>query len=275
MEERLPCKQDVEGSIPSFSTISQKERLVTDQSMFNEDNGTPETPAQPHSGSLEDKLKDIRNESGEQKYKDVETALEALKNSQQFIEQLKREKREIEERHNKTQSELEKMGAIDDYVKRLQPQNAPADPQKETPKGDGGLSEERVAQLLEERLSAREQQLVQAANLKQVEDQLKQTYGDNSATFLKQRATELSMSITDLKELAMKTPSAALALLGQPNKKPIVPTQSSVIPNRQLNDQNEPPKFERSTVHGGLTAAEMKDRWNQSKSYTNKRLGVE
>lgn len=249
---------------------------MSDQTLFDEQNkDTPETPANPQTDPLADLLREIRNEQGEQKYKDIPTALKALANSQQFIRQLQEEKRSVEEEKERVRAELEKMGTIDDYVKRLQPNNATADQPKETPKGDGGLSEERVAQLLEERLTARERQAVATANLSQVETHLKQTHGERAAEFLKQRASELNISVTDLKELAMKTPSAALALLGGEVKKPVVPSQSSVIPPRQAPDDNPFPQFERSVVHGGLTNEELKDRWKQAKAYTHKRLKVE
>lgn len=120
---------------------------MSDKDLFEEPKepeqpkNTEVTPSEPQTDPFADKLQEIRNESGEPKYRDVPTALDALKNSQQFIEQLKQEKRELEEKYNKTQSELERMGAIEEYVEKLKPSNANADQPKETPKGDGGLSE--------------------------------------------------------------------------------------------------------------------------------------
>lgn len=189
---------------------------MSDKDLFEEPKepeqpkNTEVTPSEPQTDPFADKLQEIRNESGEPKYRDVPTALDALKNSQQFIEQLKQEKRELEEKYNKTQSELERMGAIEEYVEKLKPSNANADQPKETPKGDGGLSEERVAQLLEERLSAREQQALQAANLEKVVGKLTEAHGDNAAEFIKQRAKELNTSAQELKNLAMSNPSVAL-----------------------------------------------------------------
>lgn len=247
---------------------------MTDQSMFDEQPKQPETPANPQLGSLEDLLAGIRNENGEQKYKDVATALQGLKNSQQFIETLKREKREVEEREARARAELEKMGTIDDYVNRLKPQTATPNSEPKTVETKG-LSEEQVAQLLEQRLTAREMEQTKAANLQQIENHLTQTHGDQAVEFLKTRARELNMTVTDLKELAQRTPSAALQLLGASPNKPANPTQSSGIPPRNNPNTLEPPKFDRSVVHGGLTSQEVKDRWNASKDYTFKRLNIE
>ena len=46
--------------------------------------------------SFADLLGSIKNERGEPKYKDVQTALDALKHSQDFIPQLKIEKEQLE-----------------------------------------------------------------------------------------------------------------------------------------------------------------------------------
>lgn len=259
---------------------------MSDQDLFKEQNtnneeqqqNNEETPREPQADPFADLLSEIRNENGEPKYKDVATALNALKSSQSFIEQLKAEKRELEEKHNKTQSELERMGTIDDYVNRLQnksPKSATADQPKETPKGEGGLSEEQVARLLDERLTARERQAAQAANLERVQSQLKETHGENAAVFLKQKAEELEMTLDELKELASTKPTVALTLLGGQTKSPTKPSQSSVIPPRQAPDNNPMPSWERSAVHGGLTNKELSERWKQAKQFTYKRIKVE
>lgn len=248
---------------------------MTDQSMFDDNNtNNSETPSQTQNDPLADLLKEIRNENGEQKYKDVATALKALGSSQQFIRQLQEEKRQVEEEKARVKAELERMGTIDDYVKRLQP-NRTADEPKETPKGEGGLSVDDLDQLLEQRLTVREQQARKAANLQQVESQVAETYGDKAAEFIKQRAQELSMPIAELKELAMKSPSAALRLLDMSKKNTPAPTHSSVFPPRQPTDDNPIPKFDRSVVHGGMTNEELVERWKQAKAYTHKRLNVE
>lgn len=248
---------------------------MSDQtSVFDEQQEIPETPDTTQPDPFADQLKRILNENGEQKYKDVETALKALDTSQQFIRQLTEEKRQLEANFNQAKSDLEKMGTIDDYVKRLQPDRT-AEAPKETPKGNEGLSVSDLDKLLEQRLNEREVNSVRTANLKQVEDQIAKTHGDGTVEFIKQRSMELSMSPTELKELAMKSPSAALALLGVETKKPTVPTQSSVIPPRQAPDDNPVPQWERSAVHGGMTNTELVNRWNQAKAFTHKRLNVE
>lgn len=248
---------------------------MSDQtSVFDEQNKQEaETPQEPQTSPFDDQLKSIVNEAGEQKYKDINTALEALKSSQEFIRKLKEEKTQLEQTYNKTKSELEKMGTIDDYVNRLKPDATETQP-KETPEGVGGLSEEQVAAILERTLSQREQQSAAQANLQKVEEELVSTHGEKAPEFIKQRASELNMSVADLKNLSSSSPAAALSLLGVEVKKPVVPTQSNVIPPRESADDNPLPTFDRSVAHGGLTNRDLVERLNQVRQYTYKRYGV-
>lgn len=247
---------------------------MTDQSSVFEDANSSETPKPSSNDGLADLLGNIRNENGEQKYKDVETALAALKSSQAFIEQLKREKREIEDKFSQTKADLERMGTIDDYVKRLQSNPAANEPPKETPKGEGSLSEEQVARMLEQRLTEREQRAVESANLQRVEAELRKAHGDNAVTFIQQKAQELGMTVPELQALAKRTPAAALQIFGAAPGKPNAPSQSSVYPPRKVDEDNPIPQFEKGVTAGGLTSRELVDRWKAVKDYTHKRLKV-
>lgn len=243
-------------------------------SLFSEEPKQPETPAPSSNDPLADLLSGIRNENGEQKYRDVETALAALKSSQAFIEQLKREKREIEDKFTQTKADLERMGTIDDYVKRLQTNPAATEPPKETPKGEGSLSEEQVARMLDQRLTEREQRSMELANLQRVEAELKQAHGDNAVAFIRQKAQELGMTVPDLQAIAKRTPAAALQLLGAAPGKPNAPSQSSMYPPRKVDDDNPMPQFEKGVTAGGITSKELVDRWKSVGAYTHKRLKV-
>ena len=249
---------------------------MTDQSMFDETKEThQETPdTTPSSDPFEDKLKEITNENGEPKYKDVATAIEALKNSQQFIETLKTEKRTVEEQYQAMKAEMEKMGNIEDFVNRLKPD---AEPKKEveTKTAVQGLSEEEVRKLLEQSLSQREKQSAAENNLRQVTEAVSQMHGDKATSFIKERAKALQTTPAALKELAQSNPTMALTLLGGDVKPSSKSSPSTSIPPMQAPNDNPKPVFEKGVSRGGMTNAELVARWREVGEYTNKRIGVE
>ncbi len=255
---------------------------MSDQDMFNQENKeqevTPEQKETPSSSTddiFADKLKKIVNERGEPKYKDVDTALEALNASQQFIETLKQEKSQADQELEQAKAKLEQMGNIDDFVKRVSP-NAKAKEEEPTSPTTNSLSEERVQALLQEQFDRREQESRKASNLSEVTKKLSEVHGDKAAAFLKTKAEELGTTIEGLKELSSTNPKMALALLGSPASNKPKPSQPSSV-NLPLNTDgdNVRPQFEKGTTRGGLTSKEMTERWKQSAAFTNKRIGLD
>lgn len=250
---------------------------MSDQNMFD-DNNEPETPDPAQTDPFADKLSAIRNEKGEPKYKDVNTALDALAASQNFIEQLKSEKRQVEESYNSLKEDLEKRETVEDFVNRISPT---AQKPQETPKTSANteaLSEEKIAELLDQRLSIRDQQSAKENNLKTVVSKLSEIHGDNAkaALFIKEKAKELQTTPAALKELAMSNPTMAMQLLGGvPKAQNTSPSQSTNVPPISPTDSNEPPKFERGIARGGFTNKELVEMFRRSKEYTNKRLGLD
>lgn len=251
---------------------------MSDNDMFQETTNTEqpkqtETPSSTSTDPFADKLSVIKNEQGQPKYKDVDTALEALAASQQFIEQLKAEKAEEKRLREEREAELVKMGGIDEFVKKLNP-STQTENKVETPQTSTGLSEEKVAELLEQKLAAREQESRGMTNLQEVTSKLSEVHGDKSSAFIQQRAKELGTTVTELKQLAMTNPRMALAALGEGKTSTPTPTQTSMNLPFKPSEENKPPQFERGTTRGGLTSKEVAERFAQSKAYTNKRLGV-
>ena len=217
---------------------------MSDQTIFDDkkQEETPATPDNTQTDPFADKLQEIRNENGEPKYKDVETALSALKASQDYIKQLKGENQSWEEKYQSAKEELEKMGSIDDFVNRISPkkeESTPA-PTQETPKISEGLSEEQVAKILEERLAAREQESAKAANLKRVIDHLQQAHGDKAVEYIQQKAQELGTTPAELKSLAGSNPQMVLRLLDSGEKQqPSKPTETSFLSNSNFKEENK------------------------------------
>lgn len=251
---------------------------MSDNDMFTEVTNTPETtqvatPPSSNADPFADKLNKITNEQGQPKYKDIDTALDALAASQQFIETLKAEKAEEQRLRIEQETELTKMGNINDFVNKLNPP-AQTPEQVATPQTSTGLSAEEVSTLLQNQLQQRDAQSQQERNLSEVTQKLSEMYGDKSSSFIQQRATELGTTVTGLRELSQSNPKMALAILGNSVPKSNAPTQTSVNLPHTPSESNPIPKFDKGTTRGGLTSKEVAERFNQSKAYTNARLGV-
>jgi len=252
-------------------TVDDKNNQPDDTNNTNPGSNPP-----PSSEDLfADKLKEIKNENGEPKYKTVEDALEALNHSQQFIEKLKTEKQELEDQWKQTQGELETRESVEDVVKRLTENNGqPSNREGDQPQ-ENGLDEEKVQQLVTSVLSQREQETQANQNINTVQAALVEQYGDQAKTVIQQKATELGTTPGEIKELAKRNPKMALTILGGATPNSTQPSTSSVSPPRGPSNELEKPKFDKSLTRGGASNKELAEAFNKVKEYTNKRLGVE
>jgi hypothetical protein len=198
-------------------------------------------------------LSSIKNEEGNPKYKDVPTALEALKHSQEFIAQLRSESEALKAKLTNQESELGKQTAVEDFVSQLQSSMKPQETAPEQPS-------ERPASLtvddLDRLLAERESKKLQETNINTVKTKIATAYGDKANEFLTNKAKELGMSIEDLASLSAKSPQAALSLLGQTGATPAGNVQrgsvnSASLPNRQQD--RGPSRPETSMMRGAKT----------------------
>lgn len=249
---------------------------MSDNDIFNTKETESGTTIPAQTDPLADKLAAIKNENGEQKYKDVQTALDALAASQQFIETLKGEKHQVDEELKTFKEKLGQTESVEDLIKRLAP-NAAQTKTPATTEGDKVISEADIMSTVAKVLETRESQRSQEANLNSVVETLSSKFGDQAGAVIKQRATELGTTTDALKEMAKTNPKIVLELLGVSGKpKQIVnPSVSQVVPPHKLNEDNPLPKFDKGIARGGLTNKEIIERLNKSKEYTNKRLGLD
>lgn len=230
-------------------------------------------PAPSSDNPFTDKLKDIKNENGEPKYKDVGSALEALAHSQQFIETLKTEKQQLEEQYTQSQAELEKRQSVEDVVKSLTtPQTKNDDPAD--PPQSPSLDEEKVRNLINDTLQSQNRQQREETNLSSVIRDLTEKYGEQAKEVIRTRAKELNTTPTELEKLARQNPSMALGLLGGANVNSNAPSTSSVTPPHKQDNKLEMPKPERSLMRGASND-ELVDAWRQVQDYTYKKYNVE
>lgn len=229
---------------------------MTDQSVFSNDPAPATKPqdAPAPANTYEDLLKAIVNESGQPKYANVNEALKALQHSQTYIPEIKTQLTAREQEVLRLQAELEQRQSVEDVVSRLAKLNQP-DVQDNPPK-TSGLDESAVMKLVQETLERNQQLSAAQANQAQVEQVLKQKFGDKTAEVVKQRANELGLTPQALGELSSKSPQAVLALFNTQGTHSPQPTRSSVhIPAHQ---QPNAPALERPTK-SLLSGASTKD----------------
>lgn len=207
---------------------------MTDQSNLFTQNTNPVVDQQPtapiQQDALQDLLASIKNDQGQPKYKDAHTALDALKHSQAFIDQLKNEKNQQEAELHRLKAELEKRQAVEEVVNRLsQNQSNAAQTNTEV------LTPAQVAELVQNQLKADRLRSDKEQNLLRVNQTLTQRFGDKAAEVLKNKAQELGVTVQALGELAQQSPQAVLAYF------PV--TQQPTAPSAGINTsafQNAP-----------------------------------
>lgn len=176
--------------------------------------GKQQAPSQGGGGAvptdeLATLLANIKNERGEQKYKTVQEALNALGHAQNYIPQLKQSQQELEQKLNDALGKLSKMDTLEQTLQQLTQQ------QSQTPtQGSGALSKEEIAALLEQQLSQRESQQKQSQNLQTVVNKVKEVHGEKASEAFYKKAEELGMTKEEFNSFAAQRPQAVLQLLG-------------------------------------------------------------
>ena len=246
--------------------------------IFNTSQEQTDTPNDPNAAIRQqadifvEKLLEIKREDGTPKYETLEDALEALKHSQSFIPQLQQENADLRKRAEEAQT-------LKETLERLQKGGSNVNEEKPNgqPAGNGGLSEEAAAELVERKLREREEQTSLVNNIKTVQDTLIQKHGsrEKAQEFVVTKAKELNMSPEDLKTLSARSPAAALALLGEAVK-PSTPLNSSTVrvPSTPPTDKLEPPA--QSLLSGrGASTKNQADYVARIRENVYKRLNVQ
>lgn len=192
--------------------------MTTDQSIFGNEENKP-TPAnnngnaavpngqnQPDYTTL---LSAIRNEAGEQKYKTLEDALNALKHSQEYIPQLKQQLSEREQElqrvsgQQRSQEEIER--TVQELAKKL---NEQTDNKPQT------LSQEQIAELVNRTLTQKQTEAQAKSNQASVVKKLTDVFGEKAEEKYIEAAADMGLSVDEMNALAAKSPKAVLKALG-------------------------------------------------------------
>ncbi len=148
------------------------------------------------------------------KFSDPEQLARGKWESDKFIEKL-------QEELSGMRQELNTKLTLEQYIDRMadsQNRNSPPPPNEPNSNGGNedlqGLKPEDVNRLIEQRISERETERIQAENLRTVKDTLTQSLGPEFATKLKSIAQDLGMTEEDMTNMAKTKPKALIALVG-------------------------------------------------------------
>lgn len=176
----------------------------------------PVTPAPQGGDDLTTKLASIVNENGEQKYADVQTALDALKNSQEYIPTLKQDLSSKEQEIAQLREQVAKSQGVQEALERFaqQPQQNEAQPTAPTEPQSVAQEPVDINSLVQAAFQAHQQQTQAEKNLNEVNSVLVSQYGDKAVEHLQNKAKELGTTEEAIREMAKTNPIMAMTLLG-------------------------------------------------------------
>lgn len=199
--------------------------------IFEQKPTTQEAPEVTNTSSADifaHQLMSIKNERGEPKYNSIETALDALKHSQEYIPQIKSEAERWKAEAERLQAELAQRATVEETISKFTTQRTPEAPSTTT-EAPKALDESAVEAMLQRALTAREQKQLAEQNLSAVSAQLTQKYGEKAKEVLASKAAELGMSMESVKQIASSSPSAVLAWFNTSSPAPSgAPVRSTV-----------------------------------------------
>lgn len=183
-------------------------------SLFTENKeGSTQNPPQgvTSENPLADLLGSIKNERGEVKYKDVESALIGLKNAQEFIPTLQKSVADRDTELAALRAKADRAAELERVIESLTSGKAP---EAVPPAAAPAHKEVDVSALVEAALTNREKQQVAKTNVSSVLSAVKNAFGDKSEEVFYGKAKELGMSVAEFNALTATSPKAVLTMLG-------------------------------------------------------------
>jgi hypothetical protein len=174
-------------------------------------------------------LADIKNADGQPKYKDVQTALAALKASQEFIPTLQAQLAAEAANAAANAAEAARAKELERLVESLTKPSTPSSPPPSAPQGAPAVD---IAAEVQKALALQKSAEVAKTNTDSVIARLHAEYGTEAEKTFYAKAQENGLSVAEINALAAKSPKAVYSLLGlssegkrQPN---VAPTGSTI-----------------------------------------------
>ena len=184
---------------------------------------------------------------------EISKILKQNTHGQDFIETLKQEKRELEEKMEQMQTELSNRQSISDLMEEVRNTNYNPDQSEATPpQVDESALLAKLEQQVFDRLTLQQQEAALEKNWNSVESSLRDTHGERYDAYMTERASELGMSTEQLVQMGATTPKAFMQLMGGEQSMSPAPTRSSERP--PVSDPYQSQESEFSKV-----ARQMKD----------------
>ena len=221
-------------------------------------NNAPNGGGNVNNDALTTLLSNIKNERGEQKYKTVEAALEALQHAQNYIPTLKNTSQELEQ---KLQEALEKAAKVEALERTVQ-QLAQSVTSVQDTTGKNVIDEGTIAELVNRTLTKTQVETQQKLNLSEVVQAFQKTFGEKAEETFYTKGAELGMSKEQLNGLAKSNPKVVLKLFGISSDAPTQTTAPASVNTNGFNKSADSyiNKNKKSVLTGATTQEVMLER---------------
>ncbi len=225
---------------------------MVDQTNIFGAEGKPETTGDPATQAFQ--VSEIANEFiGEgKKYTDVNKALESIPHAQTHIDKLEQELTDVRAKLDAAATVEETLAQFASKQEQGTPTSQPVD-----------LSE--VANLVDQRLIARDQASTQTNNMNSVASELTVQFGDKAkaeAAFIS-KASELGVDVSYMNDLAATSPAAVYALFGTKAKASSQEFSKSSV-NTEAFRSTEQTQHAVPSVMSGSSTTQVLDAWRKA-----------
>jgi vacuolar-type H+-ATPase subunit I/STV1 len=182
------------------------------------------------------------------KYQTPEDALKSVPHAQKHIQTLEQELASVKEELTKRRTAQELLDEIKSGL-----------PQENTPQAVE-FDQDRLAQIIDQTLSAKEQQRTAKQNAQAVTQEFTKVYGDKAEEVYLSIARDSGLSVQQLNSLAASSPSAVLKLAGLTKSTVGVATKSSGNINTETFSNNSQQQLS-ARVPKGATTRDLVSAW--------------
>lgn len=202
-------------------------------------------------------LSEIIGDDGQQKYKDVPTALNALKHSQEYIKQMKNQLEEATQKASQAVTMEQVLAAVN------KPTEAPVTPTAPP----AGLTADDVVRILQEKEKTEKYK----ANAAKVAQRFKETHGEKAEEAFYGKAAEMGLTRESINQLAATSPEAVFSMFGMKGR----PASAPATPNGiNTGGMQTPTPSPLGSVMGFKTDKDLAEYWSKLKAEVNSSLGI-
>lgn len=148
------------------------------------------------------------------KDKSAEELLNAKIESDLYIRTLEKQKDELRQDYIRAQENAQASANLQDLIDRLNTQTPPQTPTPPLNENTAQYDPEEARKIARMEIAEAKLREQENANLSQVHNKLREKFGANTASLLREQANTLGLSDKDVNELAKKSPEAFFRMMG-------------------------------------------------------------